>query len=190
MVSWWSYLHHRRQGGDGAGGGAASTDRVKLDTINAEYTSLLNSQLELQRLYFEEKLLAASDKASAATSRADAAEMKQNQLQLEMERLKDQSREDKELARSSTANASQLKQKAAVLTTTAGSLENALKDERSLTEAMSLKIKHLEQELRDQKSQLCEMQDQSRDLMFALGMRDREDLQGGTMVTNPLGKTT
>lgn len=54
------------QGGD-------SVPREKMESMAAEYTYLLTSQLEGQRRYFEEQVERAVDKASQASARADEA---------------------------------------------------------------------------------------------------------------------
>ncbi|KAJ9151368.1 Zf-UBP-domain-containing protein [Pleurostoma richardsiae] len=74
------------QGGDGGGGGDTDTinsnsnredadvvPRAKLDRIGLEYTHLLTSQLESQRVYFEEMVNKAADKAAKASAAAEAA---------------------------------------------------------------------------------------------------------------------
>ena len=47
--------------------------RGKLDNVNMEYTHLLTSQLDSQRMYFEEKVERAADKASQASNAAEMA---------------------------------------------------------------------------------------------------------------------
>lgn len=56
----------RSEGGD-------SVPREKMESMAAEYTYLLTSQLEGQRRYFEEQVERAVDKASQASARADEA---------------------------------------------------------------------------------------------------------------------
>ena len=70
--------------------------REKLDRIGMEYTHLLTSQLESQRVYFEElvskavaKASAASSAAQSATSRADEALAQLSLLSQENKTLKE-----------------------------------------------------------------------------------------------------
>ena len=71
--------HHHHPGNDGGGGGGGDDDdedwvpRSKLDNIGLEYTHLLTSQLESQRVYFEEMVAKAADKAAAAATAAEQA---------------------------------------------------------------------------------------------------------------------
>lgn len=53
--------------------GSDSVPREKMESMAAEYTYLLTSQLEGQRRYFEEQVERAVDKASQASARADEA---------------------------------------------------------------------------------------------------------------------
>ncbi|KAI9845968.1 MAG: hypothetical protein M1837_004374 [Sclerophora amabilis] len=57
----------------GSGGDDEWVPREKLDNIGLEYTHLLTSQLDSQRMYFDEKIAQAADKASQASQAADAA---------------------------------------------------------------------------------------------------------------------
>jgi BRCA1-associated protein len=59
--------------GDPTADDDAFVPREKIDAIGLEYTHLLTSQLDSQRLYFEQKLELAADRASRAASAATAA---------------------------------------------------------------------------------------------------------------------
>ncbi|KAF3923791.1 hypothetical protein AA313_de0207398 [Arthrobotrys entomopaga] len=60
----------------------------KLDNIGMEYSYLLTSQLESQRTYFEEQVLAAADKATKASRRADEMSNKLQQALFELGEMK------------------------------------------------------------------------------------------------------
>lgn len=62
--------------------------RQKLEKIGMEYTYLLTSQLDSQRLYFEEQVLAAADKAAIAAQRADDAAQRLNAAMEEVQILR------------------------------------------------------------------------------------------------------
>ncbi len=62
--------------------------RAKLDHIGIEYTHLLTSQLESQRVYFEEMVNKAVDKASKASSAAEAATAQAEKALRELSLLK------------------------------------------------------------------------------------------------------
>jgi BRCA1-associated protein len=83
--------------GSGMGRDDDMVPREKLERIGIEYTHLLTSQLESQRVYFEElvgkavaKASAASSSATLAASRADEALSKLNDIQIENKRLKEE----------------------------------------------------------------------------------------------------
>ncbi|POS76552.1 RING finger protein [Diaporthe helianthi] len=62
-----------RDGNRQAGPDMDVVPRAKLDNIGMEYTNLLSSQLESQRVYFEEMISKAADKAAKASAAAEAA---------------------------------------------------------------------------------------------------------------------
>jgi BRCA1-associated protein len=174
----------------------------KLERIGMEYTHLLTSQLESQRVYFEElvgkavsKASAASSAANSATARADQAISKLKDLELENKKL----REDvvvgleKDLARE--------KKKAERSAEVARGFGKSLMEEKKVSEGLMERIGHVNKSMMEISSQLtavkeenAELKEQNRDLLFSITahqkLQDMEGLeegevQGGTVSLPP-----
>ncbi|KAJ9651297.1 hypothetical protein H2198_009419 [Neophaeococcomyces mojaviensis] len=134
-------------------------DIAKRENLAFEYTQLLTSQLESQRIYFEEVLARAADKAADASKRAERAveEVTAAQARLEAtlrsstelhEKFKDL---EKEAMRAQSRN-KQLQDSTKTLKDKNGELE-------TLSELQSKKIKALETDLRTVSSRLSKEQE-------------------------------
>ncbi|KAB5518821.1 hypothetical protein GE09DRAFT_977876 [Coniochaeta sp. 2T2.1] len=188
-----------RQSGDAVVVGEV-VPRAKLDSIGMEYTHLLTSQLESQRVYFEEMVSKAADKAAKAAASAEAAEKTAQKavselqvLRADCKTLKDETLPsfEKELARErARANKS---------TELARSLGRSLQEEKKVGEGLMERIRHVDKEmegLRKKMGELAaeneELKETNRDLtMFISGQEklrelesegkvDREEMEGGT----------
>lgn len=62
--------------------------RAKMDGMGMEYTHLLTSQLESQRVYFEEQVKKAVDKAASAAASAEVASAKSSETLAEIQKLR------------------------------------------------------------------------------------------------------
>ncbi|KAK3692091.1 hypothetical protein B0T22DRAFT_502916 [Podospora appendiculata] len=142
-----SSRRRRRGEGDEREGDEDVVPRAKLDRIGMEYTHLLTSQLESQRIYFDEMVNKAADKAAkasqAAESAAAAARQALDQLAVLREEhrvLKDETVPalEKDLARE--------RNRAAKSTELARSLGKQLQEERQVSEGLMKRIEHLNKE--------------------------------------------
>ncbi|KAH6723939.1 hypothetical protein BKA61DRAFT_638572 [Leptodontidium sp. MPI-SDFR-AT-0119] len=150
--------------------------REKLDRIGMEYTHLLTSQLESQRVYFEElvgkavaKASAASAAAASASSRADEALNQLSTLSLENKKLKEETiaNLEKELARE--------KRKAEKSSEVARAFGKSLTEEKKVSEGLMERIGHVnrrmeavEEEMRRIKGENEELVESNRDLLFSI----------------------
>lgn len=139
------------QGGGGGGGGGPDTDvvpRAKLDNIGMEYTHLLTSQLESQRLYFEEIVSKAADKAAKASAAAEAASSqaaeamgKLRLLEADHAALRDETipQLERELGRE--------RKRADKSTELARKLGSSLQEEKKINEGLMAKVQHVNKEV-------------------------------------------
>lgn len=150
--------------------------REKLDRIGMEYTHLLTSQLESQRVYFEElvgkavaKASAASAAAASASSRADEALNQLSTLSLENKKLKEETiaNLEKELARE--------KRKAEKSSEVARAFGKSLTEEKKVSEGLMERIGHVnrrmeavEEEMRRIKGENEDLVESNRDLLFSI----------------------
>ncbi|KAK4665997.1 hypothetical protein QC763_407710 [Podospora pseudopauciseta] len=133
--------------GSGRGEDMDVVPRAKLENIGLEYTHLLTSQLESQRVYFEEMVNKAADKATKAAAAAEKAAGQAKEALRELGELREECRFlreetvpglEKDLARENARG-----QKSAEL---ARSLGKALQEEKQVTKGLMERIEHLKKE--------------------------------------------
>jgi BRCA1-associated protein len=180
--------------------------REKLERIGMEYTHLLTSQLESQRVYFEElvgkavaKASAASSAAAMASNRADEAISQLNELKLAHTRLKDEVVVglEKDLARE--------KRKAEKSSELARGFGKSLTEEKEVNAGLMKRIDHINtsmqamsQEMSKVKEENEDLKEQNRDLLFSItasskiqdmeaegGGLEKGEVEGGTVSLPP-----
>lgn len=182
----------RRQGLGMSGGERDEMEMVpreKLEGIGMEYTHLLTSQLESQRVYFEElvsravsKASAASSAAASATARADEAISALAALKIEHARLRDEVVVglEKELARE--------KKKAEKSGEVARGFSKSLMEEKKVSEGLMERIGHINtsmmgisKELTQVKEENAELKEMNRDLLFSINAQQKlQEMEGQT----------
>ena len=168
-----------------------------MDNIGLEYTHLLTSQLDSQRMYFEEIVERAADKASQAAQsaeRAAEASIKSTEqltaLQASHDTLTNETIPALEKDRARSAR------KAEKFEAMARKLEKEWRDEKAMNESLMTRITHLGTQLEAVKTEKAELEEQSRDLGFFIsGMEklktlgvDEEDVREGTVSLPELGE--
>ncbi|KAI4129349.1 MAG: hypothetical protein LQ347_003827 [Umbilicaria vellea] len=179
--------------GDYAGNGEYDTlddeyvPRAKLDSIGLEYTHLLTSQLDSQRMYFEEKVERAADKASQANG---AAEKAAESAQQALERLLELQISHDDLAKQALPALEREKEraqrKAEKFEAMARKLEKEWKDEKAMNGSLMERIEFMAAEVEKLKEVNQELSDQNRDLSFFISGQDKlkdagEEIQEGTL---------
>lgn len=158
---------------------ASSVDMVpreKLERIGMEYTHLLTSQLESQRVYFEElvskavaKAEQASTSAAQATARADEALAKLNVLATENRTLATETLPnlEKDLARE--------RKKAEKSADVARGFGKHLMEEKKVSEGLLKRIDHVNTEMKIISEEMgrvklenAELKEENRDLLFSI----------------------
>ncbi len=149
----------------GAPPGEIGSDE-KLDSITLEYTYLLTSQLESQRLYFEEKIAFVENDAFQQMGSVVEKSTKTLEECKKYERMfSDSEKERKSLEKKSSQSATKLKK-----------LEKELQDEKQMNECLRKnqeiwqeKVAELEKQLKkieaQRKTEVTDLQDQVGDLM-------------------------
>jgi BRCA1-associated protein len=188
---------------DEAGAEMDMVPREKLERIGMEYTHLLTSQLESQRVYFEEllgkavaKAEHASSSAAQAASHAEEALTKLQIVEAENAKLKDEViiGLEKDLARES--------KKADKSGEVARGFGKRLMEEKKVTEGLLSRIEHVNEAMMKMSGELSaikveneDLKEQNRDLLFTLsagekikemqgqdGGLEAGELEGGTVV--------
>lgn len=171
--------------------------REKMENIGLEYTHLLTSQLDSQRMYFEEIVERAADKASQAAQsaeRATEASIKNAEqlttLQASHDTLANEAIPALEKDRDRATR------KAEKFEAMARKLEKEWRDEKAISESLMTRITHLGNQLEVMKTEKAELEEQNRDLGFFIsGMEklktvgvDEEDVREGTVSLPEVGE--
>jgi BRCA1-associated protein len=155
------------------GYGPDTVPREKLDAMGSEYTYLLTSQLDSQRLYFEEQVQRAVDKAATAASEASAAASAASKLAADAEIM----RKERDQDRIAMASLEKDLERAVARAEKANDLSRRLgkdwREEKTMNEALMKRIEHLDarvQELTTREQSLeaekRDLEEQNRDLSF------------------------
>ncbi|RYP20011.1 hypothetical protein DL767_009546 [Monosporascus sp. MG133] len=160
--------------------------REKLDSIGMEYTHLLTSQLESQRVYFEEMLSKAADKAAKASAAAESASAQATQALEELRALREeQARLRADTIPSLERDLERERARAAKSTELARGLGRSLQEEKRVSEGLLQRVEHVNGELEGLRARVTELQaenadlrDQNHDLsMFISGQQKLRELE-------------
>ncbi|KAK1759545.1 putative polyubiquitin protein [Echria macrotheca] len=194
-----------RRPGDHDGNAQTDDDRdvvprAKLDRIGLEYTHLLTSQLESQRLYFEEMVNKAADKAAKASAAAESASIQATKATQEVRALREEHEKLKSEAAALERELTRERTRATKSADLARSLGKAFQEEKQVSAGLMVRIEHLTRqaettakELEALKQEKEELAETNRDLtMFISGQEklkeleeegkiEAGELEGGTM---------
>lgn len=166
------------QNPDSPGNGGDYVPREKLDNIGMEYTYLLTSQLDSQRLYFEEKVAQAADKASEAAHAAEKAVAESRELMKELKELKLKHTEvTQELLPLAERGKERAERKAEKFGEMARRMEKEWKEEKGVNSGLMERIEYLTKESEERKRENEDLKEQIRDLMFFLETRKKMENQ-------------
>jgi len=167
---------------------------AKLENIGMEYTYLLTSQLESQRLYFEEKVAKAADKASSATSSAEKATVEATAAVASLRSFEEKYNHlTQEVMPSLEKAKARAEAKAQKFAEMARHMEKEWKEEKRVNEGLLERVKFLDNENTERGKEVAELKEQVRDLMFFLQAREKmgdvgEDVQEGVITVGDAPK--
>ncbi|KAI0204581.1 ubiquitin-domain-containing protein [Astrocystis sublimbata] len=160
--------------------------RAKLENIGIEYTHLLTSQLESQRLYFDELLSKAVDKAANASTLAERAMIQASHAQEELREVKmEQHTMRTETIPSLEKDLERERTRAAKSTDLARNLGKSLQEEKKVSEGLMKRIEHINKEVESLNTKLAaltlenaDLKDQNHDLtMFISGQEKLKEME-------------
>lgn len=173
----------------------------KLEAMGIEYANLMTSQLESQRGYYEEEIARAKDDIAVTRRKWEEAlteTSKWRKERVELEKKVDQvikkAEKDKEEFKLKWEQANKLaveeearrKKERLEVVKVRKELEKELEAEKAVTKSLTENLGHLKTEIGKQekermelKSEMEELKEQMRDVMFALTARDQIEQQGG-----------
>ncbi|KAL8755154.1 MAG: hypothetical protein Q9184_004885, partial [Pyrenodesmia sp. 2 TL-2023] len=141
--------------------------REKLDNIGREYTHLLTSQLESQRLYFSEALERAADKASQASQAAESSKATAHLVQEQLVSLQSShERLAKETMPALERDKDRASKRAEKFEAMARKLEKEWREEKTVSGSLMEKIKWLEGRMQTLTAEKADLEEQNRDLGF------------------------
>ncbi len=181
-------MQHRSNSSGGGGGGDDDdlVPRAKLDSIGMEYTHLLMSQLESQRVYFEEIISKTADKAAKASATASAAAAQASESMAEIRALRDEHRTlAEDTIPSLEREAARERKRADKSAELARSLGKSLQEEKKVSEGLMERIGHVNKELETVRAEMEslqtekeELKEMNRDLsMFISGQQKLKELE-------------
>ncbi len=153
---------------------SSSIPREKIEGLSHEYTHLLTSQLESQRVYFEEQVKRAADKAAEAIASAAAALATAQQTTQDLDALR---RQYDDLARDAVPalerEKSRLERRAEKFEDMARKLEKEYREEKAMNGRLMQRIEFLGKEVEGLKGEKMELEEQNRDLGFFISGGER-----------------
>ena len=161
--------------------------RSKLDNIGLEYTHLLTSQLDSQRMYFEEVVERAADKASQASHAADlATEAATNvtdhlaSLQTAYDNLA------KDVVPSLERDRDRAQRRADKFEAMARKLEKEWREEKAVSGGLMERVEGMRGEIEGLRGEKRELEEEKRDLTFFISGGERlrevgEEIREGTV---------
>jgi BRCA1-associated protein len=177
-------LPSNNRGGGAAASSADADDllpRAKVEAMGLEYTHLLTSQLESQRVYFEEKIAQAADKAHSASLAAEAAMAQAKDTLERFSALQESHDELKNVAVPLLErDLEREKNKAAKVQELARRLTKELQGEKEMTKGINEKVTYL-QKIEDErqqtiatlKQQKVELEELNHDLQMYISSQEK-----------------
>lgn len=166
--------------------------RAKLDNIGMEYTHLLTSQLESQRLYFEEIVSKAADKASKASAAAEAASSQASEAMSKLRLLETDHRTLRdETIPQLERDLERERKRADKSTELARKLGSSLQEEKKINEGLMEKVQHVNKEVETLKglneqlrAEVMEQKEMNNDLtMFISGQEKLKEMEQEGKIT-------
>ncbi|KAK6505321.1 hypothetical protein TWF481_007227 [Arthrobotrys musiformis] len=146
----------------------------KLDNIGMEYTHLLTRQLDSQRTYFEEQVVAAADKATKASRRADEASEKLQEALAALEDLKlkvDHLSQD--IVPSLEKSKTRAEKRADKATELLRKFEKDWREEKTVNDGLLERVEKINKEREELVKENVDLKDQLRDMMFFVEGREK-----------------
>lgn len=155
--------------------------RNKLENMGMEYTHMLTSQLESQRIYFEEQVAKTVDKAARSAKAAEEAAEKAQSAIAELKEMSIEHRKMRdEIIPSLERDRDRMATKAVKSNELARSMTKSFQEEKQVSRGLMDRIKHLEDALERVRKEVVvlkeeniDLKEQNRDLGFFISSQDK-----------------
>jgi BRCA1-associated protein len=173
--------------------GADMVPREKMEAMGNEYAYLLTSQLDSQRLYFEEQLERAVDKASKAATVADQAAANVDSLNKKLDMMQVSYKDAMAQIDGLNKEIDKVKKRAEKSDGLARKLGNDWKEEKTVNDSLMERIKFLDSKVKEAEeaklnieAEKRDLEEQNRDLTFFISGTERlkdagEEIVEGTV---------
>ncbi|KAK2861178.1 hypothetical protein FQN49_004469 [Arthroderma sp. PD_2] len=161
--------------------------REKFENLSVEYTHLLTSQLESQRVYFEEQVERAADKASQASAAAISTQDAADRLSKNMENLQSQYNSlTQETIPSLERDKARAERRAEKFESMSRTMEKQWREEKTINTSLMERVEFLDAEVNRLKAANEDLTEQNRDLTFFISGTERlknqsDDIVEGTV---------
>lgn len=166
--------------------GSDMVPRDKMENMSLEYTYLLTSQLDSQRLYFEEQVDRAVDKASKSAHAADRASEAVARMTERLDSLEAANNSLQDQVAGVDREKQRAERRSEKFETMSRKMEKEWREEKVVSESLLERIKHLEKQVEEATVRSSDLEEQNRDLSFFISGMEKlknagEDVQEGTV---------
>ncbi|KAH8549210.1 zf-UBP-domain-containing protein [Umbelopsis sp. PMI_123] len=164
----------------------------KLDAVSLEYTYLLTSQLESQRMYYEDHLTSLTSQLSTLSKQVKSLAGEIQTVKAENDSLISYRREADKQFKEIEKEKEKAEKKIDVFKEKYETIRKEWQEEKEMTNSLAKNNEHLKLEMKLKDKAIVDLSDQVRDLMFFLESRekvsDNPEMEGGSVEVAPAAK--
>jgi BRCA1-associated protein len=165
--------------------------RVKVDNLRLEWGQMLSSQLESQRIYYEEKIAESADKAAISSAQAKRVTKEIAEYKEDVQTIREELDALKAAVPSLERDVEREKRRADKSSELARKLTGSLQEEKKVSEGLLTRVEHVNGEVETLRRRLAaleaekgELEEMNRDLtMFISGQQKLKELESEGKVT-------
>ncbi|CAO3680352.1 unnamed protein product [Umbelopsis vinacea] len=167
-------------------------DMEKLDAVSLEYTYLLTSQLESQRMYYEDHLTSLTSQLSTLSAQVKTLAGEIQLVRTENDSLVSHQRVTEKRLKEADKEREKAEKRMETFKEKCETIRKEWQEEKEMTTSLAKNNEHLKLEMKLKDKAIVDLSDQVRDLMFFLESRekinDNPELEGGSVEVGPSAK--
>ncbi|KAJ2955539.1 hypothetical protein NQZ79_g8466 [Umbelopsis isabellina] len=169
-----------------------SIPQEKLDAVSLEYTYLLTSQLESQRMYYEDHLENLTAQLSVLSSQVKTLAGEVQLVRAENDSLISHNRETEKKMKDVEKEKEKTERKLETVRERCDNIRKEWQEEKEMATSLIKNNEHLKEDNKAKEQTIADLSDQVRDLMFFLESRekiqDNPEMEGGSVEVGPAMK--
>ncbi|CAM0143227.1 unnamed protein product [Umbelopsis sp. WA50703] len=169
-----------------------SIPQEKLDAVSLEYTYLLTSQLESQRMYYEDHLENLTAQLSTLSSQVKTLASEVQLVRAENDSLISRNRETEKKLKDVEKEKEKTERKLETVREKCDNIRKEWQEEKEMASSLIKNNEHLKEDNKAKEQTITDLSDQVRDLMFFLESRekiqDNPEMEGGSVEVGPAMK--